>query len=63
MGNKLREKHAQIIAELHFLRVPVPLGLEPFYANKDKDQFYYKILHRSGRTETGELALGKDRSR
>jgi hypothetical protein len=60
MGNRLRAKHAQIIAELRFLRVPVPLEVVPFFANKNQEQFFFKITHSSGKTETGEVSLGKD---
>jgi hypothetical protein len=60
MGNRLRAKHAQIIAELRYLRVPVPLEVVPFFANKNQEQFFFNISHSSGRTETGEVSLGKD---
>jgi hypothetical protein len=55
MDPRLRKKHAQIMAELHLLGVPVPLSLEPGYSCKAHTGFTFKVSHRSGKIETGEI--------
>ncbi|KAF6251014.1 hypothetical protein COO60DRAFT_1564711 [Scenedesmus sp. NREL 46B-D3] len=62
MGSRLDEKHALIIAELHYLKVPEPLSLEVFFANRSKTTFSFKICHHSGRQQTEESAVGVLRS-
>ncbi|KAF6244148.1 hypothetical protein COO60DRAFT_1600013, partial [Scenedesmus sp. NREL 46B-D3] len=62
MDSRLDEKHALIIAELHYLKVPEPLSLEVFFANRSKTTFSFKICHHSGRQQTEESAVGVLRS-